>query len=107
MAWSPLPGSIRSHGAGFQVRVCAGIDALTGERLYLHEQAATAADAEKARTRMLARVDENRHPRSKATIGFILDRWLYAADPRKSTRQDHEDKIRVHIRPVFSGLRPG
>jgi integrase len=53
-------GSIRPNGAGFQVRVYAGRDPLTKKDIYLHEQAETEPEAEKARTRLLHQVDEKR-----------------------------------------------
>ncbi len=54
-----------------RVRVYAGIDKVTGRRLYLDETVPAGArarkEAEKARTRLLAMVDEKRNPRSRAT----------------------------------------
>ncbi len=100
-------GSIRERNGVFQVRVYAGIDPLTGRELYLSETAYTREEAERARTRLLNKVDENRHPKSRATVGFILDRWLEVADLEDSTREDYEDKIRVHIRPVFGDMPAG
>src|SRR3954463_428149 len=97
-------GSVGVHGAGFQVRVYAGVDPLTGQDHYLYEKAATRTEAEKVGTRLLNQVDEQRHPRSSATVGFILDRWLEVAELEVSSRSDYEDKIRVHIRPVFGEL---
>jgi integrase len=35
--------------------------------------------AEQARTRLLSQVDEQRNPRTKATVNQLLDRWLDAA----------------------------
>jgi integrase len=53
------------------VRVYAGIDPVTGKKHHLTEiiPAGPRADklAEKARTRLLAQVDERRNPRTRAT----------------------------------------
>ncbi|MBL1117737.1 hypothetical protein JK364_35955 [Streptomyces sp. 110] len=72
-------GSIRPDGAGFQVRVYAGSDPLTKKPLHLHEQAATLPEAEKARTRLLAKVDEQRHSKGKIMVAKVLDRWMDVA----------------------------
>ncbi|MGW3242793.1 hypothetical protein [Streptomyces sp. NPDC001070] len=51
-------GGIRPHGDGFRVRVHAGRDRLTKKDIRLTEQADTAAEAGKIRTRLLHQVDE-------------------------------------------------
>ena len=69
-------GSIEQLPSGtFRVRVYAGVDPLTGRDHYLREIAATPREAEEVRTRLLNQVDERRQPRSKATVGMLLDRW--------------------------------
>jgi hypothetical protein len=50
-------GSIREHRGSFQVRVTAGTDASTGERVVLCETHPDIQAAEKARTRLLADAD--------------------------------------------------
>jgi hypothetical protein len=67
-------------GGSLRVRVYAGIDPLTDKRHYLTETIPpgprAARDAEKARTRLLAQVDERRNPRTRATVSQLLDRHL-------------------------------
>jgi integrase len=91
-----------------RVRVYAGLDPLTRRRNYLTElipAGPTAArEAEKARTRLLAQVDEKRSPRTKATLNQLLDRWLDVVDVQPSTRQGYVKKIDRHIRPVLGAL---
>jgi integrase len=47
-----------------RARVYAGVDPLSGRRRYLDEIVHTPADAERALTRLLARVDERRQPKT-------------------------------------------
>jgi integrase len=86
------------------VRVYAGADPLTGRDHYLRETAATAREAEQVRTRLLNQADERRQPRSKATVGMLLDRWLEVSDVEASTRNGYRSKIETHIRPTLGHL---
>jgi integrase len=98
-------GSIDQLPSGtFRVRVYAGVDPLTGRAHYLREIAATPREAEEVRTRLLNQVDERRQPRSKATVGMVLDRWLEVADVEASTRNGYLSKIETHIRPTLRHL---
>jgi integrase len=51
-------GQIRQRGDTFLVSVYAGVDPLTGKRLYLNETAPTQAAARKVLTKLCARIDE-------------------------------------------------
>ncbi|MBD3003098.1 hypothetical protein [Streptomyces sp. 5-10] len=98
-------GSIRPNGAGFQIRVYAGTDPLTKKPLYLHEQAATLPEAEKARTRLLAKVDEQRHPKGKITVTKLLDLWMDVARIEESTRDRYVIAIDQYLKPTFGELQ--
>jgi hypothetical protein len=50
-------GTIRKHRAGYEVRVPAGTDPITGKRLTLQETAPAMREAEKLRTKLLAEAD--------------------------------------------------
>lgn len=62
------------------MRVSAGTDPITGGRHVLDEIIPLGPDAaklaEKARTRLLAEVDEQRNTRTKATVNQLLDRYF-------------------------------
>ncbi|AXK33485.1 GntR family transcriptional regulator [Streptomyces armeniacus] len=94
-------GSIRPHGNGFQTRVYAGLDPLTKKPIYLYEQADDWGEAEKARTRLLSQVDEQRHPKSKITVGQAIDQWLAVARLEEVTRERYECAIRLYIKPAL------
>ena len=55
-------GTVRKHRAGYQVRVSAGTDPVTGERLRLQGTAPTMREAEKLRTKLLGEADTFRRP---------------------------------------------
>ncbi|MQA13465.1 MAG: tyrosine-type recombinase/integrase [Pseudonocardiaceae bacterium] len=95
----------------FQVRVSAGKDPSTGERIVLvdsvpiekpgNERSERAAmkEAEKLRTLMLAEADSLRVARTKSTVGALLDRWLPQHEVDPTTRMNYESQIRNYIKP--------
>src|SRR5690348_12570371 len=87
-----------------RVKVYAGVDPVSKQKHYLTETVPAgpkAADlAEKARTRLLAQVDERRSPRTKATVNQLMDRYLDELDVGVTTRVGYEGYIRNHIRPL-------
>ena len=90
------------------MRVYAGLDALTGERHYLTEVVPAgpkaAAEAERARTRLLSQVDERRNPKTRATLNQLLDRYLEVLDVEPTTKVRYEVDIRLRLRPVLGHL---
>ncbi|KPI12037.1 transcriptional regulator, GntR family [Actinobacteria bacterium OK074] len=98
-------GSIRPNGSGFQVRVYAGRDPVTKKDLYLYAQAPDETEAEKARTRLLHQVDEQRHPKQKATMAFLLDRWLGVTEQTPTSYDRAEGLIRNYLKPAFGDLQ--
>lgn len=100
----PLPsGSLK-------VRVYAGKDPITGKKNFLtetipHTHPELEKEAERVRTRFLNQVDEQRNPRTNATVNALLDEYLAKINVDKSTRIGYEGKIRNHIRPLLGHLR--
>lgn len=86
----------------------AGVDPISKRRLYLTEVVPpgpkAGQQAERIRTRMLSSVDERRSPRTRATLGQLLDRWLEVLDVDPSTRRGYDNNIRKHIRPLLGSL---
>ena len=93
------------------MKVYAGVDPVSKKRLYLDETVPAgpkaAREAEKARTRLLAQLDERRNPRTRATVNQMLDRYLTVLDVEPTTRGTYEGYIRNHIRPVLGQLPLG
>ncbi|MEV4317783.1 hypothetical protein [Actinocrispum sp. NPDC049592] len=105
-------GEIETLPSGsLRVKVYAGTDPLTGKRNYLHETVPAgpnaADDAEKVRTRLLNQVDEQRNPRTRATVNQLMDRYLELIDVDANTRKGYERWIRNHIRPLLGALPVG
>jgi len=99
---------VRPNGA-LRVRVYAGIDPLSGKRHYLVETVPAGKDArkeaEKVQRRLATQVDEQRNPRTKATVDQLLDRYLELLEVEDTTRDRYEQVIRVHIRPRLGPLQ--
>lgn len=105
-------GQIETLPSGsLRVKVYAGLDPVSTKRLYLDETIPAgprvAKEAEKARTRLQAEVDQRRNPRTRATVGQMLDQYLTVLDVEPTTRVSYEGYIRNHIRPVLGELSLG
>jgi integrase len=99
-------GHIRQRGnGGFQAVVYAGVDPVTKRQQYLYETAAAYKEAERALTRLLGQVDERRAPKTKATLGYVVDRWLEVADLELSTRETYLDYVERTIRPALGDVQ--
>lgn len=105
-------GEIATLPSGsLRVKVYAGIDPLSGRRHYLTETIPAGpkalTEAEQARTRLLNQVDEQRNPRTRATVDQLMDRYLELLDVDVTTRIGYEGYIRNHIRPLLGSLPVG
>jgi hypothetical protein len=94
-------GEIETRPSGsLLVRVYAGIDALSGRRHYLVETVPAgpkpAAEPERVRRRLVNQVDEQRNPRTKATVNQLMDRYLELVDVEDTTLERYEQAIRIH-----------
>ncbi|MGE3796010.1 MAG: tyrosine-type recombinase/integrase [Dehalococcoidia bacterium] len=104
-------GSIRRMRDRVQVRVSAGDDPSTGERIILvdsvpiekpgNERSERAAlkEAEKLRTKLLADADALKVGRTRATVEALLERWLEQHEVDPTTRMNYESQIRRYILP--------
>jgi integrase len=86
------------------VRVYARIVPLSKKRHYLTVTIPAGPAAEKARTWLLAEVDERGNPRTKATVNQLMDRYLEVLDAGETTIYGYESNIRNHIRPMLGKL---
>jgi hypothetical protein len=97
-----------------RVKVYAGVDQITGQKLWLREtvparatKQETEREAEKVLTRLLNQMDEQRSPNTEATVNQLLDRWLEVLDVERTTRTGYLGKIEKHIRPTIGRLPVG
>ncbi|KZB84876.1 site-specific integrase [Amycolatopsis regifaucium] len=94
-------GSIERRGNSLRIKVYAGIDPLTGKRLYLTESTTDEKEAKRILTRLLAEVDEERHARSNGTLRVAMEDWLRIAELGDETRDTYEMYARRYIYPAF------
>jgi integrase len=102
-------GEIETLASGsLRVKVYAGIDPLSGKRHYLTETVPAGpralAEAKKVRTRLIGQVDEQRSPRTRATVDQLMDRYLDVLDVEVTTRARYDAAIRLHVRPLLGSL---
>ncbi|MEC3974579.1 tyrosine-type recombinase/integrase [Amycolatopsis sp. H20-H5] len=95
-------GEIERRGNSLRVKVYAGVDPLTGKRLYLTESTTDEKEAERILTRLLAEVDDERHARSKGTFRVAMKDWLRLAELADDTRETYEMYARIYLYPVFA-----
>lgn len=105
-------GRIETLPSGsLRVQVYVGRDPLTGKRHYLTETIpagpTAARDAEKARTRLLAEVDQRRSPRTRATVNQLMDRYLEVLHVDRSTLRTYRSYVDNHIGPRLGHLSVG
>jgi integrase len=90
------------------VTVYAGEDPLTGKRIDLSETVPAgtnaAKEAEKVRVRLFNQVDEQRNPRTTATMNQLMDRYIGVIDVDRTTRKGYESRINIHVRPLLGHL---
>lgn len=94
-----------------RVRVYAGKDPVSGRRNDLVEiiepGSKQAARAEAARARLLNQVDEQRSPRTSATLDQLLDRYLETLDVGRSTHWMYTRYLQKHVRPFLGKTKAG
>src|SRR5882757_7597632 len=94
-----------------RVRVYAGKDPISGRRHDLIEvipPGPKAADlAEAVLTRFLKQVDEQRNPRTSATVDQLLDRYLSTLDVGRNTKRMYVGYLGKHVRPFIGHLKAG
>jgi hypothetical protein len=93
-------GSIRKRGNSFRVLVYAGLDPLSGKRVYLDESTTDEAEAQRILNRLRAEVDAQRHARTNATLGYAIGEWLRVHELEDTTLEGYEMYVRRYIQPA-------
>ena len=94
-------GSIRRRGKSLQVLVYAGVDPLTGQRMYLSESTTDEAEARRILDRLRSQVDEQRHAKTRATFRAAMEAWLRVHEIEDTTRESYESYARLYLYPAF------
>lgn len=96
------PGQIETLPSGsLRVKLYAGLDPISGDRVYLRETVPAGPDAEKEAEKVLVRfrheVNERRHPKTNATIEQLIERHLADAKLGFKTRKNYRSQADKHI----------
>lgn len=96
-------GNIETLRSGAKrIRVYNGRDPITKRPLYVDETIPAETPkldkaAQQARTRWLNRVDEQRAPRTNATVGELLEAYFEVVDIDRATMRGWRGKVKNHI----------
>lgn len=99
-------GSIEPRGDSLRVSVYAGLDPVTGKRVYLREtipgtNEASWRKARKKRNEFVVQVDKQRNTPSSVALGYAIDEWMRTSELEDSTRETYEGYIRRTIKPAL------
>ena len=99
-------GRIEERTTGFRVVVYAGVDPVTGKRVYLRKtikgkDKAAERRAENALTSLLNQVNEQNSTPSTVALSYALDEWLRTSELEESTHHTYEGYIKRTIRPAL------
>jgi integrase len=105
-------GSLESLPSGaVRVKVYAGIDPLSGRRHYLTETIAAGPtaikEAEATRVRLTNQINEQRNPKTRATVNQLFDRYEKVLDVDRTTKRTYLGYSKKHIRPLLGKLQVG
>lgn len=97
-------GYVRKRGNSYQVLVYAGVDPITGKDSYLTESTRDEREAEKIKTRLLAKVDQQRTAATKATLAYTLDAWFDTHDGEEDTLIEYRGYAKRTIKPALGDV---
>ncbi|WP_224401813.1 tyrosine-type recombinase/integrase [Pseudonocardia sp. ICBG1034] len=105
-------GTIEELPSGaLRVSVYVGKDPISGRRHYLRETVPAGAGAKKEAEKVLRRlnhdVDEQRTPRTSATLDQLLDRYLETLDVGATTHRAYTRYLELHVRPFLGRTKAG
>ncbi|MQA08130.1 MAG: tyrosine-type recombinase/integrase [Pseudonocardiaceae bacterium] len=108
----PAAGTIDELPSGaLRVRVEGGIDPVTKRRFRPTEIIPAGADAKDranaALIRMLNEVNEQRHPKTNATVNQLLDKHLDLMHVEETTKRNLRRYAKSHIRPLIGEEKVG
>ncbi|MGW5366641.1 hypothetical protein [Actinopolymorpha pittospori] len=84
----------------FQVLVYAGPDPLTGKDTCISESTRDRRQVERIRTRLLAKVDQQRTGSTKVTLAYTLDAWLQVHEADERTLEGYRGYAERTINPA-------
>src|SRR5262245_32211396 len=83
-------GEIEQRGDSLRVKVYAGVDPVTGKRVYRSEtvegtDAKAHKQAERKLRALIAEIDQQRGTSSMITLGYVIDKWLRTVEIEDSS----------------------
>ena len=100
-------GHVRKRGNSYQVLVYAGTDPVTRKARYLTESTKDEREVDRIMRRLITEVDEERHAKTKATLGAAVDAWLAVHEAEENTRKGYETHARLYIKPALGDVPIG
>ena len=93
----------RLKSGTYRVVVYAGKDPITGRKTYFKETHPTENAAHVAAERLLAQVGSDRTP-DRATLAYLLDRWMEVVDHELTTAETSAGYIRRTLKPALGEM---
>lgn len=94
-------GQIRRRGDSYQVNLYAGVDPLTGRRVYLSDSTTDPTEAQRILNKFRTQVDEQRNAQTRAILRVAVTEWLKVQELEDSTREGYETYARTYIYPAL------
>src|SRR5215475_305974 len=95
---------IRQRGGTYQVRVFAGNDLVTGQKLYLTGSARSEDEAVTLRDGFRAQVANATAARTNATLSYLIAEWLRNHDADESAVEGYRDLADKFIIPKLGDM---
>jgi integrase len=102
-------GEIEERNGSLRVKVYAGLDPVTGKRVYLRKKIAGTdkaayQEAEKELNDLLSQVNKQRSAPSTVRLSYALDEWMRVSEHEDTTADGYRGYIERTIKPVLGGL---
>ncbi|HVW44248.1 MAG TPA: hypothetical protein VHC18_23155 [Amycolatopsis sp.] len=83
------------------MNVYAGVDPLTGKRLYLSASTIDEAEANRLLNKFRAQVDEQRNARTRGVFRMAVEEWLKVHEIEDTTRETYGIYARNYLYPAL------
>jgi len=99
-------GQIERRGTTLRVKVYAGLDPVTGRRVYLQKtiegtDRSAERQANAALASLIAQVDKQRSPSSMVSLAQTLDEFMRVSELEDTTRDTYDGYVRRVIKPAL------
>src|SRR4051812_35210899 len=81
-----------------------GVDPVTGKDLYLRESTRDEKKVPEIRSRLLAKVDQQRSAATNATLAYTIDAWLSVHEVDETTLGNYRSYVERTIKPALGNV---